>query len=256
MSHDPHAPVYSPIRKAMAWSVHLFTAMGAVCGLMAIRAVFYEDWQEAFFWLGVAVFVDGMDGSLARLVNVKEVLPDFDGTLLDNVIDYLNYVIVPALLVYWMPLVPASVTWVPVDVSMVVAAAMALSSAFQFCQGDAKTHDHYFKGFPSYWNIVVFYLAILHLNPWMNLVVILVLSVLVFVPFRYIYPTRTYFLQRTTLVLTSLWGAVILTILYQYPDQQPWLVWASLAYVGYYALASGIVNLRRWKKREETLLET
>jgi len=187
---------------------------------------------------------------------VKEVLPDFDGTLLDNVIDYLNYVIVPALLVYWMPLVPASVTWVPVDVSMVVAAAMALSSAFQFCQGDAKTHDHYFKGFPSYWNIVVFYLAILQLNPWMNLVVILVLSVLVFVPFRYIYPTRTYFLQRTTLVLTSLWGAVILTILYQYPDQQPWLVWASLAYVGYYALASGIVNLRRWKKREETLLET
>lgn len=251
MSQEPDARIYSPLRKAMAWSVHLFTAMGAVCGLMSIRAVFYEDWQQAFFWMGVAVFVDGMDGSLARLANVKEVLPDFDGTLLDNVIDYLNYVIVPALLVYWMELVPASMPLTPVDVSMVVAAVMSLSSAFQFCQAEAKTDDHYFKGFPSYWNIVVFYLAILHLDPWLNLVLILALCVLVFVPLRYIYPSRTFFLRKTTLVVTSLWGAVMLTILYQYPDPHPGLIWASLFYVAYYLGTSGFVNVRRWQEQRE-----
>ncbi len=251
MSDDPQAPVYSPLRKAMAWSVHLFTAMGAVCGLMSIRAVFYADWREAFFWMGVAVFVDGMDGTLARLVRVKEILPDFDGTLLDNVIDYQNYVIVPALLVYWMELVPARVPLMPIDVSMVVAAMMALSSAFQFCQGDAKTHDHYFKGFPSYWNIVVFYLAILQLDAWLNLAIILTLCIMVFIPLRYIYPTRTRFLQRTTLVATSLWGAVMLAILYLYPDQPWWLVWTSLLFVAYYITASMAINLRRWTQQRE-----
>ncbi len=247
MSDQQPATTYSLRRKTAAWSVHLFTATGAICGLMSIKAIYYEEWRVAFLWMAAAVLVDGLDGALARLVRVKDVLPTFDGTLLDNVIDYLNYVIVPALLIYWMGLVPTDLPLIPqLDLAMIVAAAMALSSAYQFCQGDAKTHDHYFKGFPSYWNIVVFYLAVLGLGAWGNLALIVVLVVLVFVPLKYIYPTRTFRWQRTTLILTTLWGIAIFAILWQYPAPDAWLIWASLAYVVYYFAASAAINLRQW----------
>ena len=98
---------------------------------------------------------------------------------------------------------------------------------------------------------MVFYLAILQLNTWLNLAIILALCIMVFIPLRYVYPTRTRFLQRTTLVATSLWGAVMLAILYLYPDQPWWLVWTSLLFVAYYITASMAINLRRWAQQRE-----
>ena len=208
----------------LAWGVHLFTATGALWGLLAIMATVQHQWQAAFFWLGLAALVDSLDGTLARRFQVKGVLPSFDGALLDNIIDYQTYVIVPAIFLYEANLLPATVTIA--GVAMVV-----LASAFQFCQSDAKTDDHTFKGFPSYWNVVVFYLFVCDANPWINFWIIATLTVLVFVPIKYLYPSR---FQKLTLTLTTIWGLLCVTIWLQYPLYQPWMLWVSLLYLVYY----------------------
>lgn len=211
----------------IAWGVHLFTATGALWGLLAIMATVQHQWQVAFFWLGLAALVDSLDGTLARRFQVKGLLPSFDGALLDNIIDYQTYVIVPAIFLYEANLLPARVTIA--GIAMVV-----LASAFQFCQADAKTDDHTFKGFPSYWNVVVFYLFVFGANPWINFWIIATLTVLVFVPIKYLYPSRMIRFQKLTLTLTTIWGLLCITVWLQYPLHQPWMLWTSLLYIVYY----------------------
>ncbi|MDZ4858058.1 MAG: CDP-alcohol phosphatidyltransferase family protein [Candidatus Hydrogenedentes bacterium] len=214
-----------------AWSVHLLTATGALVGVLAITEL-YHDHDIAFFWcLVVATAIDACDGYLARRFRVKEVLPGFDGALLDNIVDYFTYVIVPAVFIYERGLVPEFT-------GMIAAALMVLASAYQFCQSKAKTEDHYFLGWPSYWNIVVLYLFLLHLAPIMNLAIIVLCAILVFVPIKYLYPSRTERYRTLTISLTALWALSLLVILAQYPEHSRILVWLSLAYVVYYALAS------------------
>ncbi len=132
-----------------AWLVHLYTALGAVVGLYTILAIDESNFRLAFFLMAVTVIIDATDGALARAARVKEVIPWFDGALLDNLVDYLNYVIVPCLFLLRAGLLP------PQD-ALWLAALPVLSSAYGFCQRDAKTADHFFLGFPSYWNIVCF----------------------------------------------------------------------------------------------------
>ncbi|NJN83865.1 MAG: CDP-diacylglycerol O-phosphatidyltransferase [Caldilineaceae bacterium] len=195
--------------------------------MLAILAISSQQWIPAFGWMAAAVFVDSFDGLLARKLRVKEVLPEFDGALLDNIVDFLNFVFVPAYFLYAADFLPSSV-------ALVGATLIMLASAYQFCQNDAKTDDHYFTGFPSYWNIMVFYMFILSLNGWVNMAIIVLLSTLVFVPIRYIYPSRSTMYRRLTMTLAIIWGVVNIVILIQYPAFSPWLVWASLAFVFYY----------------------
>lgn len=218
--------------------VHWFTACGVVCCLLALEATFDGNWRTALLWLVAAVAIDAVDGTLARLVNVRQVVPQFDGALLDNIIDYLSYAFIPALIIHHAGLLPE-------HVSFVVACAICLASAYQFCQDDAKTPDHYFKGFPSYWNIAALYLLALQLSPVVNLVVLLTLIVLVFVPVKYIYVTRTQSLKQLTWPLTILWSMTVCVILWQLPDPAPVLVWSSLIYVVYYTTASVYLTLQR-----------
>ncbi len=214
-------------QKAVAWSVHLFTASGAVMALLAIFAIFDHRWQAAFGWMAATVIVDGLDGTLARVSGVKGVLPQFDGALLDNIIDYQTYVVVPALVVVEAALVPPG--W-----ALLAACLILLTSAYQFAQSNAKTEDHFFTGFPSYWNVVVFYLFLLGLNPVMNLLLLLVCAVLVFVPLKYVYPSRTPSFRRLTLALSVAWAVLVLLALLQYPLQRPLLIRTSLLFVAYY----------------------
>src|SRR5678816_465256 len=137
------------------WLAHLYTASSAVLALLATIAIFEYRFRDAFFWLAATIVVDSSDGVLARAVRVRECLPWFNGAKLDDIVDYLTYVFVPALFVWRSLLVPAAWT-IP------VASAMLLSSAYGFNREDAKTSDHFFTGFPSYWNIVVFYLFVMH----------------------------------------------------------------------------------------------
>ncbi len=214
-----------------AWLVHLYTASSAVLAFFATIAVIEHRYRDGFFWLLVAVLVDGTDGVLARRARVSTRLPWFNGAKLDDIVDYLTYVFVPALIVWRAILVPDRwMTW--------VAAAMLLSSAYGFNRADAKTEDHFFTGFPSYWNIVVFYLYIAGLPPQTNAAILLALAVFVFVPIRYIYPSRTPRLQALTLALGVIWGAMIGVMLWRMPAVPRIVLWTSLLFPLYYVLLS------------------
>ncbi len=224
-THDDWSP--SPQQKLMAWFTHLFTASGAIWGFLSILAISNHQWILAFTWMAASVVVDSFDGLLARRVRVKSVLPDFDGARLDNMIDFLNYVFVPAFFLYEADILPR-------QYALVGAALILLASSYQFCQDDAKTDDHYFKGFPSYWNIMVFYMFLLSLNGWINLSITLLLSALVFVPIKYVYPSRTKMHQKLTMALAGIWGVINIIILIRYPLHDRWLIWASLLFAVYY----------------------
>jgi len=221
----------------LAWLAHLYTATGAVLAFLAARAVIDHDYRTAFFWLGVQIAVDATDGVLARALRVKERTPHFDGAKLDDIVDYLTYVFVPALFV-WRALL------VPLDWTVWVVAAMLLSSAYGFNRSDAKTADHFFTGFPSYWNIVVFYMLVLRWPAAVNGAILLALAVLVFVPIRYVYPSRTPILTWPTNALGVVWGALMLVMLWQYPAVSRAVFLVSLSYPIYYVALSFWLHFR------------
>jgi phosphatidylcholine synthase len=221
-----------------AWLVHLYTALGAFVGFISFLAIDQGSFRETFVLMAIAVILDATDGTLARLARVKEVLPWFDGTLLDEIVDYFNYVIVPCFfLVRANLLPPADALW--------LAMLPLLASAYGFCQINAKTADNFFLGFPSYWNIVVFYLYVLQTPKWINAFVILGLCVLVFVPIKYIYPSRSPRFRFQTIFLGSLWGAAIIYIVYRLPEPSTRLAVTSLLFPAYYIALSLWLEFRR-----------
>ena len=214
-----------------AWLVHLYTASGIVLAFLAARAFIEFDYRTGFFWLWVQVFIDATDGLLARRLHVRERIPWFDGAKLDDITDYLTYVFVPALFVWRGALVPNA--WV-----LPVVAAMLLSSAYGFNRTDAKTSDHYFTGFPSYWNVVTFYLLVARWPSEVNAAILAVFAVLVFVPIRYVFPSRTPAWSVVTNVAGAMWAGLMLLMLWQYPAVSALVFWVSLVYPAYYFLLS------------------
>ncbi len=223
-------------------SVHALTAAGAAAALFALIAISENRIGIALIWMAIGQVIDGVDGPLARAVRIRATLPGIDGTLLDNIVDYLNYVIVPAWLLLRAELLPE-------PFGLPAAAAVCLASAFQFTRSDAKTADHFFLGFPCYWNVLVLYLLVLPARPWVALALVTLLCALVFVPLRYVYPTRTREYRPLTLALTTLWGLALAVLLLQYPDPAPWLVRASLLYVAYYTALSLVLDARARRGR-------
>jgi phosphatidylcholine synthase len=215
----------------LVWLVHLYTASSALLAFFATRAVFEYRFRDAFFWLAAAIVIDSTDGVLARVARVSQRIPWFNGAKLDDIVDYLTYVFVPAVFVWRSQLVPDAWT-------LPVTGAMLLSSAYGFNRDDAKTSDHFFTGFPSYWNIVVFYLFVMHLAPQVSAMVILGLALLVFVPIRYLYPSRTPKWRGVTLVLGIAWGIVMLAMLWQLPVVSRVLLWTSFVFPLYYVTLS------------------
>lgn len=222
------------LKKTLAWSVHFLTATGAIWGFLSLLAIFEENWRAAILWIVIAMFVDGFDGMLARWFHVKEYARGVDGGLMDNIIDYLNYVVVAALILIKAP------NLMPAGLELAGAFSILLTSAYQFSQVDAKTDEqsYFFKGFPSVWNFLVIYMMLLGLNPWLNFALLVLCNILVFVPVKYIYPSRNMRLRRLTLFLTYLYFAIGVWGLLQYPTVPQWIVWISLVYVVYYALLS------------------
>ena len=227
-----------------AWLVHAYTGTGAILAFFAAQAAMTGHLRAAFLWLFVAVLVDSSDGLLARAARVQERLPNFSGQKLDDIIDYLTFVFVPALIVWHAGLVTQP--WL-----MPVIAAMLLSSLFGFVSEDAKTDDHFFTGFPSYWNIVVLYLVVLALSPIVNAVILLLLSGLVFVRIGYVYPTRTATLRTLTISLGLIWSVTMLVLVLQLPTPQRWLAWLSLFFPAYYTALSFVLHSQRVRGNRE-----
>jgi phosphatidylcholine synthase len=222
------------LKKTLAWSVHAFTATGAVWGFLTLLAIWEENFRLAIVYIIVAMFVDGFDGTLARWFHVKEYAKGVDGGLMDNIIDFLTYVVVAALLLIKVP------NLMPAGFEMAAAVSILLTSAYQFSQTDAKTDNdsYFFKGFPSVWNFLVIYMMLLGLNPWINFAALVICNILVFVPIKYLYPTRSTRLRRFTLGFTYLYGVIGVWGLLKYPDVPEWVAPASFFYVAYYALLS------------------
>jgi phosphatidylcholine synthase len=222
----------------MAWGVHLYTALGVLVGFISLLAIYRERPREAFLWMMLAVIIDGTDGFLARWANVKAVLPHISGDKLDDLVDYLNYVVVPTVLLYqW--------GFLPNQFGIIVAALPLISSAYGFCQADAKTPDHYFKGFPSYWNIVALYFYLFSSPPWLNTGIIVILSILVFVPLYFVYPSRTPNLRVLTCVLGAIWTVFLVGLILQIPNPSRFLLFISFFFPCYYLILSLVLHYRR-----------
>jgi phosphatidylcholine synthase len=233
------SPQQGALSVAAAWMVHVYTASGTVLAMLTVIAVLEGDTVRAL-WLGLAAMVvDGTDGMLARHLEVKRWVPWFDGALLDNIVDYLTYAFTPMVLL-----------WSTGDLgegtsATILAVVPLLASAYQFCRVDAKTEDHLFLGFPSYWNVVAFYVIVLDLAPTAVAVVLAVCAVLVFIPVGYVYPSRTDTLRGLTLVLTTAWLVSYAVLLGQLPSPSPVWLTISLVYVVYYVALSLHLTARR-----------
>jgi phosphatidylcholine synthase len=190
----------SSIILAGAAAVHIFTATGAVLALFALLASTEGRWEAAFAWLGAALIVDGVDGPLARKLDVKRVLPRFSGEELDHLVDYLTYVTIPAFMVARSGIAPEG--W-----RIWLAGAIMLSSLYHFSDTESKTEDGYFVGFPAIWNVVVLYCFVLDLPPWLSAALIALCVFLTFIPACWLHPMRVRRLRPVTLVAVSAWGA-------------------------------------------------
>jgi len=197
--------------KIAAWAVHGFTASGAVLGFLAIISIFNNDQTSSFLWLGLALLVDGLDGTIARKVGVSDKAPNIDGSTLDNLIDYLNYVIIPSLMIYWFQMVPNG--W-----EIIIPAGVFAISLYTFANINMKTEDYYFSGFPALWNIVVLYFYILSTNQYINLIVIIFLSILTFIPVKFVHPLRVKKLRNITIFCTIIWSATTLKLVTTFPE--------------------------------------
>ena len=223
-----------PLRTAFAWGVHLYTALGAPLGVWAVFSAFEGNFPLAWYLMAATVFIDSTDGALARAVRVWDVLPWVDGRRLDDIVDYFGWVIVPVILLVQASLLPA---W--------AAAAPLIASGYGFAQTQAKTDDDYFLGFPSYWSLIGFYLYVFDTPQTFNAALILLLSVLVFVPIRFPYPTKTRPFRPLTLACGGTWGVMMLVLLLTQPDPPMWVAWGSLVFGAYYLLLTAWLWWRR-----------
>jgi phosphatidylcholine synthase len=217
--------------------VHAYTASGVGCGWLALVAAIHGDARTSLLWLVAATFIDATDGVLARIADVARTAPAIDGARLDDIVDYVTYVVVPGVLVWRLDLLPPAVApW--------VIGATLVASALGFARSDAKTDDHLFTGFPSYWNIVAVYLIALRPAPPVAAGILLLLAVLVFVPIRYVYPSRTPAWSVITNVAGAIWAGLMLLMLWQYPAVSDLAFWVSFAYPAYYFLMSFALHVR------------
>lgn len=233
-----------PYNIPAAAAVHVYTAVGAVLAFWMVVAAFDGRTTTVLWLFLVAMVIDGSDGLLARRLRVKEAIPGFDGALLDNIVDYLTYCFAPVVLLWADGRLPGGAA------GAVLACLPILASSYGFCRADAKTDDHFFLGFPSYWNILAFYVVVLELSPTVTGVLVAVFSVLVFVPVKYVYPSRTENWWWANMLATAGWFVAYAVITAQLPDPNAVVVALSLAYIAFYTVESLMLTLRRHRGRE------
>lgn len=192
--------------QAKAFSVHLLTASGSFLAFLSLVAASELRWPAMFFWLGLALFVDGIDGPIARKLQVKEVLPTWSGELLDNIIDYVTYVLIPAFALYQSG-------FMGTGLSFLSAAIIVISSAIYYADTGMKTEENFFKGFPVVWNMLVFTLFVTTPGEWISFAVVVVAAILSFFPIWFLHPVRVVRLRNLNLAVVALWalfGAIAL----------------------------------------------
>ena len=223
----------------LAWLVHLLTASGTVFALLALAAVEDRDWTLALLWLAAALGIDGIDGTLARKVGVRERLPRIDGATLDLVIDYLNYVFVPTLIIWRAGLLPE-------PLGLPLAAAIQLASLYIFARSDMKTEDGYFQGFPALWNVVAFYFILVRPDPYVAAAIVGFLVAASFAPIHFVHPFRVRDYGVWLPAISVAWAAATVALLWPgwgAPAQS--LLIAFSAVLGVILIALGLLRSLR-----------
>jgi phosphatidylcholine synthase len=233
-SRTPPPP--APGRIGTAFAVHVFTACGAACALLALFAAVRGDWTQMFVWLGVALIIDGVDGTFARHLRTAEVLPRWSGDMLDFVVDFTTYVFVPAYAIAAGGLLPPSV-------SPALGLLVAVTGALYFADQQMKTADSYFRGFPVLWNVVAFYFFVLKPPPWIGALAVVAFAAATFAPIYFIHPVRVRRRRLLNLALLVMWAALAILALVERLDPPQWAA-ALLALIAVYFVLAGLLRGR------------
>jgi phosphatidylcholine synthase len=233
---DPDTPPGSagPAQIAAAFAVHVFTACGAGCALLALIAAVNSDWPIMFAWLGAALCIDGVDGTFARRLQVAKLLPRWSGDILDLVVDILNYVFVPAYALAASGLLPG-------PAAIALAILIVVTGALYFADRLMKTSDYYFRGFPALWNVAAFYLFILKPDPWVGAATISALAALTFVPFHVVHPVRISHLRGITTAALVVWALLAIVAIAENLNPPVW-IGAALCLLAVYFVAVGFIR--------------
>jgi|SRR5579872_1948615 phosphatidylcholine synthase len=187
-----------PVRRAAAFSVHILTASGGAVAVLALYAAIERNFTSMFAWLGLAILIDGVDGTLARAARVSEIAATIDGATLDLVVDFLGYVLVPVVAIWRSDLMPTPIAfW--------IGLAVIVASALYFADTRMKTADNWFRGFPALWNVLALYLFVFKLPSLFNAAILILAAALMFAPIVFVHPMRVEKLRIPTLAATVLW---------------------------------------------------
>jgi phosphatidylcholine synthase len=237
VNQQQDSPV-SPATRAAAFSVHIFTALGAGVALIAMLEAVREHWAAMFAWLGVALVIDAVDGPIARRLNVARLQPNWSGDVLDLVVDFVTYVFVPAYAI------TASGLLLPLAAPL-LGAGIAVSGALYFADRRMKAADNHFRGFPALWNAVAFYLFLLHLPPALSSIAVGILIVLTFIPFHVVHPVRVVRLRELTLSLLAVWAVLAVFTLANDFDVGAAVTTALCAIAAYIVGSDAVIRLAR-----------
>jgi phosphatidylcholine synthase len=217
-----------------AFAVHVFTACGAACALLALVSAVRGEWAMMFAWLGLALVIDGVDGTLARRLHVAKVLPRWSGDVLDLVVDILNYVFVPAYAL-------AASGLLPKPFAIALGVLIVVTGSLYFADRLMKTSDYYFRGFPALWNVAAFYLFILRPAPWLGAAAVIALAALTFVPFHVVHPVRIAHLRAITTAALAVWAVLAILALAENLDPAAWTV-VALCVLAIYFIGVGFLR--------------
>jgi phosphatidylcholine synthase len=225
------------LTKARAFAVHIFTSAGAAFALAALVYATAAQWTAMFLCLGVALIIDGIDGTIARYVKVAEVLPRWSGDVLDLIVDFVTYVFVPAYAI-------AAGGFLPAPFALPAGALIVITGALYFADREMKLAGNYFRGFPALWNAAAFYLFLLKPAPWLAVLIIVALAVLTFASFKFLHPMRVRRLRALNIAALIVWSLLAVIALVRHLDPGPWVT-GGLLITGLYFFAVGLTDRRR-----------
>jgi phosphatidylcholine synthase len=238
-AHDP-APHASgglsapPLTRAAAFGVHLLTAIGAALALLSLFAAAERRWSLMFLWLGIALIVDTIDGPIARRVRVAQLLPRWNGDVLDLVVDFLTYVFIPAFAIagggFW-----------PAPGGVLAGILIVTTGVLYFADREMKTADNYFRGFPAVWNVVAFFLFLLRPGPWIAGALIAVPAIFTFVPIVFVHPFRVARLRALSAILLALGGVLTIVAIAEDLAPGPWVT-GAMCVICLYFIGAGLLR--------------
>ena len=228
------------------WALHLLTSFGIICSFFALKNIIDGEIFKAFMWLGLGLFIDGIDGTIARFLKVSVKLPHIDGFMLDSLIDYINYIFIPAFMLHHLRILPEIM-------DTIIPATIMVISVISYSNKNTKTDENYYIGFPAIWNVVVLYLVILDLSIQVNTGILIFLIILKIIPIRFVHPFRTKKFKKLTLVISLSWFVFTpLTVIFReysyFSDYYKYCFYTWLLISSYYVFLTLSLNSDKFIK--------